>query len=94
MKVRYSPRTISDLAGIADYLIKHGPRGARSVDRSIQKAIDLIAAFPGSGRILEQRPTIRIMPVGRHPYLVFYTLREKEIDIRHSARAPIDPAGL
>ena len=74
MRVRYGPRAIGDLAGIADYLVKRSPRGARSVDRGIRKTVDLIATFPGSGRALQQRPAIRVMPVGRHPYLVFYTI--------------------
>ena len=97
MKVRYSPRAIGDLASIADYLVTRSPRGARSVDARIRKTIDLIAAIPGSGRVLEQRPAVRVMPVGRHPYLVFYTLSEDQIlilHIRHGARSPVDPAKL
>jgi plasmid stabilization system protein ParE len=97
VKVRYSARAVSDLARIADYLIERSSQGARSVDRSIQRTIDLIAAFPGSGRTLEQRPPIRVMPVNRYPYLIFYTMRADEIvilHVRHGARAPIDPAQL
>jgi plasmid stabilization system protein ParE len=40
---------------------------------------------------------VRVLPVGRYPYLVFYTLRDDEIvilHIRHGARAPIDPSEL
>jgi plasmid stabilization system protein ParE len=59
--------------------------------------IDLIAAFPGSGRALEQRRSVRVMPVGRYPYLVFYTIGEDEIvilHVRHGARAPVGPDDL
>lgn len=97
MRVCYSPRAISDLAGIAAYLVKRSPRGAESVDRGIRKTVELIAAFPGSGRALEQRPAVRVLPVGRYPYLVFYTVREDEVvilHIRHGARARVDPSQL
>lgn len=97
MKVRYSPRAVRDLAGIADYLVERSPRGAQSVDHGIRKTVDLIAAFPGGGRALEQRPTVRVMPVGRYPYLVFYTIVKEEIvilHVRHGARAPVSPDDL
>ena len=97
MKLRYSPRAMRDLAEIADYLTARSPKGAASVARRIRKTIDLITGFPGAGRRLEQRPAVRVMPLGRYPYLVFYTLRDDEIvvlHVRHGARKPADPSRL
>jgi toxin ParE1/3/4 len=97
VRLRYSPRAARDLADIADYLTARSPRGALAVDRRIRKTIDLIAAFPSAGRQLEQRPAIRVMPIGRYPYLVFYTSRNDEVvilHVRHGARRPIDPSEL
>jgi plasmid stabilization system protein ParE len=97
VKLRYSPRARRDLAEIADYLTARSPKGALSVERSIRKTVDLVAAFPGAGRRFDQRPTVRVMPLGRYPYLVFYTLRDDEIvilHVRHGARKPIDPSRL
>jgi toxin ParE1/3/4 len=97
VNARYSSRAIRDLADIAEYLVKRSPSGAQSVERRIRKTVELIAAFPGSGRTLEQRPAIRVMPVGRYPYLVFYTLSGDEIvilHIRHGARKPVDASEL
>jgi toxin ParE1/3/4 len=97
VKLRYSPRARRDLAEIADYLTALSPKGALSVERRIRKTIDLIMAFPGAGRRLDQQPAVRVMPLGRYPYLVFYTLREDEIvilHVRHGARKPIDPSWL
>jgi plasmid stabilization system protein ParE len=97
VKLRYSPRARRDLAEIADYLTARSRKGALSVERRIRKTIDLIAAFPGAGRRLDQRPAVRVMPIGRYPYLVFYTLGDDEIvilHVRHGARKPIDPGRL
>jgi hypothetical protein len=56
--------------------------------------IGLVAHFPGSGRRLEQRPSVSVIPLGNYPYLIFYTTSGGELvvlHIRHSARKPIDP---
>ncbi|HEY1245687.1 MAG TPA: type II toxin-antitoxin system RelE/ParE family toxin [Hyphomicrobiaceae bacterium] len=97
MNLRYSPRARRDLAEIADYLTARSPNGALSVERRIRKTIDLITAFPGAGRRLDRRPAVRVMPLGRYPYLIFYTLHDDEIvvlHVRHGARKPIDPSRL
>jgi plasmid stabilization system protein ParE len=97
MKVRYSPRAVGDLIEIGDYLSERSPAGARSVEAKIRATVQLLADFPDSGRSLEQRPQVRVIPVVRFPYLVFYTVVEDELfilHIRHGARAPIDPNEL
>jgi toxin ParE1/3/4 len=97
MNVRYSPRAISDLIGIADYLADKSPNGARSVELAIKSTIQLISEFPGSGRVLAQRSNVRVMPLSRHPYLVFYTINTNAtviLHIRHGARRPVDSKSL
>ena len=97
MKVRYSPRAVADLGTIADYLTKRSPQGARAVERAIRTTVALIADFPGCGPAVEQRPNVRVLPVTRYPYLVFYTVADNAVvvlHIRHAARKPIDPAAL
>ena len=97
MNLSYSPRAVGDLADIADYLVARSPRGALSVESSIRKTIDVIVAFPKAGRALEQRSHVRVMPLGRYPYLLFYTVRGDEVvilHIRHGRRKPIDPREL
>lgn len=67
MTVRFSPRAISDLIGIADYLVPRSPEGAKSVEAAIHRTLELIATFPRAGRVVKQRPNVRVMPVGRYP---------------------------
>jgi plasmid stabilization system protein ParE len=97
VKLHYSPRAARDLAEIAEYLTARSRKGALSVERLIRKTIDLISEFPGAGRRLDQRPAVRVVPLGRYPYLVFYTLRDDEVvilHVRHGAREPVDPDRL
>jgi plasmid stabilization system protein ParE len=97
MKVRYSPRAVQDLAGIADYLAQRSPAGARAVESAIRSTVRLLEAFPGSGRALEQRPAVRVVPVTRYPYLVFYASADDSVvvlHVRHGAREPVGPGEL
>jgi plasmid stabilization system protein ParE len=97
VRVIYSPRAISDLIEIANYLNARSPAGALAVEQRIRRTIALLAEFPGVGRPLEQRSQVRVMPLGRYPYLIFYTISGDELSIlhvRHGARKPIEPESL
>ena len=97
MKLRYSPRAVRDLAAIGDYLRERSPTGAQAVESKINATIGVLAAFPESGRALTERPQVRVMPVVRYPYLVFYTVSRDELlilHIRHGARVPVAPDEL
>ena len=97
MTVRYSPRASADLIVIADYLTERSPRGVRSVEAKIRATIELLGIAPGSGRALEERPEVRVLPVVRYPYLIFCTMEADDVyilHIRHAARAPVRPDQL
>ena len=97
MRVRYSPRANADIIGIADYLTERNPAVARAMEQAIRAAVDLIGEFSGAGRAVDQRPNVRVMPVRRYPYLIYYTVRAGELvilHIRHGARAPVKPEEL
>ncbi|MBX9825014.1 MAG: type II toxin-antitoxin system RelE/ParE family toxin [Xanthobacteraceae bacterium] len=90
MKVRYSARARADLAAILDYIDEKSPRGAWNVKRALQRTIELIGEYPHVGRSCGEQQA-RVVPVGRYPYLVYWTVEEGEVwvvHIRHSARAP------
>ena len=91
MKIAYSSRAVADIASIADYLIECSPQGALAVERRIREVVNHLAEFPGMGRELAQRPSVRVMPLGRYPYVIFYTARDGELivlHIRHGSRMP------
>lgn len=89
--------TVGDLAEIGDYLAERNPAAAASVERRIRAVVDLVARFPASGPILEERADVRVMPLGNYPYRIFYTAFADELiilHIRHTAREPVDPDDL
>lgn len=97
MRATYSPRAVADVIDIAAYLKVRSPAGARAVEQRIHRTVALLAEFPGAGRALQQRPQVRVLPLGRSPYLIFYTLSGEELTvlhIRHAARQPVDPERL
>lgn len=97
MKVRYTPRALDDLAEISKYLIERNAPAADAVGTSVRTVVSLLREFPASGRVLERRPTVRVIPLVRYPYLIFYTVTEDEIavlHVRHGARRPVEPNEL
>jgi plasmid stabilization system protein ParE len=50
MKVRYTPRALSDLRSILEYIDERNPRGTQNVKRAIRKTIELIGEYPEGGR--------------------------------------------
>jgi plasmid stabilization system protein ParE len=70
---------------------------AVSVERRIRTIVELIAQFPSSGRMLEERPGIRVIPLGNYPYKIFYAVAGGELiilHVRHGARESIEPGEL
>jgi len=88
MIVRYTRRAQGDLARILNYLDARSPRGALSVRLAIKRTIDTIGKNPNIGRLIP-KGAVRGAPVGRYPYLIFWTVEAGEIwvlHIRHGAR--------
>ena len=78
MIVRYTRRAQGDLAKILNYLDERSPRGALSVELAIKRTVDTIGQNPNIGHPTG-REAVRGMPVGRYPYLVFWTVEFGEI---------------
>jgi addiction module RelE/StbE family toxin len=89
-KVRYTPRALGDLDGIFEYIAPENPRAALTVKARIRDRIESLAQFPASGPETAERG-LRMLPVGRYPYLIFYEIDEAAkavaiVHIRHASR--------
>jgi toxin ParE1/3/4 len=95
VRVRYTPCARSDLEAILQYIDQRSPLGARKVKRAIQKTIELVAEFPEAGRRSGEQAT-RVLPAGRYPYLIYWTVEGGEawiLHIRHARRRPWQGTG-
>ena len=89
MRIRYTSRARRDLQSILEYLDERNPLGALNVKRILESTLKLIGQFPDSGRLATQR--VRVLPVGRYPYLIYWTIERGEawvVHIRHASRQP------
>lgn len=90
MKVRYTPRARGDLSAILQYIDARNPRGGLNVKRAIRKTIQVIGEFPEGGRRAGEEGT-RVLPAGRYPYLIYWTVEAGEVwlvHIRDARRRP------
>ena len=88
MRARLSPRAISDLDSIREYLLPRSPQGAESVRLAMAETIALLEQFPGAGRE-STISGVRVIAVARYDYLIYHRTGTDEVSIlhiRHGAR--------
>jgi len=90
MRVRYTDTALRELDEIFAYIAKHNAAAAASVVGRVENLIVQLAEFP----LLAQETDVagvRKFPLGRFPYVIYYTVEQDEVvilHIRHSARRP------
>jgi|ERR1043166_8385920 plasmid stabilization system protein ParE len=92
MKVEYTDRAIADLRKIsADSRAAFGDRVASSLEARIQAVVSHIAEHPEAAPRVVERPGMRMFPLIRYPYRIFYRVlddRVRILHIRHTSRRP------
>jgi plasmid stabilization system protein ParE len=91
MRVAWTDAALRDLDDIADYLLIHYPAVAPAFKRRLQTVIRRVARWPESARLSANRPGVRVVPLGRYPYKLFYRVTRETVEvlhIHHSARRP------
>lgn len=91
MTVEYSRRAVADILDIADYYERNGVRGAGPlISARIAEVIARLSAWPESGRLVARERGLRVVPLVRYPYLVFYEVPRpgmvRILHIRHASR--------
>jgi plasmid stabilization system protein ParE len=90
MTDRFTPQARDDLVGILEYLDERSPPGARNVKAAIRRTIEVIAQFPDVGRLAGEEQ-VRVLPAGRYPYLIYWSVESDGpwiVHIRHAMRRP------
>ncbi|HEY4774951.1 MAG TPA: type II toxin-antitoxin system RelE/ParE family toxin [Xanthobacteraceae bacterium] len=92
MKIEFTNRAVRDLREISAYSRREfGDRVAAALEGRLREAVAQIARAPESGPRVEQRPGMRVVPLVRYPFKVFYRIvgdTVRIVHIRHTARRP------
>jgi plasmid stabilization system protein ParE len=93
VKVVYTDPALRDLDEITAWLKQHYPALGRAIKRRLDVVVAHIARWPESMRFSMHRPGVRVAPLGRYPYKIFYRVHEDTIEIlhvHHTSREPWD----
>ena len=90
MKVRYSETALRELDEIFVYIHERNRSAAVTVVDRIRRLTSLIGELPLIGHLTDEEG-VRMMPVVRYPFLIFYTLNDETnevviLHVRHAAR--------
>jgi toxin ParE1/3/4 len=95
-RLKFTRRARDDLADIREYLLERSAVGADNVRAHIAGTLDYLADFPLIGRATDC-PGVRVLPLRRYPYLIFYAVIGDDVvvlHIRHASRRPPEAGEL
>ncbi len=93
MTVVWTDEALRDLEEIAAYVLVNYPSVGPDLARRIRAVVAWIGHWPESARRSARRPGVRVVPLGRYPYRIFYRIEGDAVQIlhiHHAARRPWD----
>jgi addiction module RelE/StbE family toxin len=87
--VRWTDQAFDDLDAACEYIARDAPRSADALAVRITRAIQRLADFPRSGRIVPERSEDDIREVIVQHYRIIYRVRDDLVEIitiHHGAR--------
>jgi len=92
MRSEFSRRAVSDIRDIAAYYAhSDNPAVGEAVAARIHEVVERLLLAPQSGRPLAERPGVRVAPLLRYRWNIFYAVSGETvriIHIRHTSRRP------
>jgi toxin ParE1/3/4 len=72
MRIVFTDEALRDLDEILDFIAAHYPTIASSFQQRLRAVVQRIGKWPKSAEEVEQRPGVRVVPLIRYPYKIFY----------------------
>ena len=92
MKIEFTNRAVRDLREISGYCRKQfGDRVTAALEARIRDVATDIAVYPERAPRVEGRAGMRVVPLVRYPFKIFYRIVSdtvRIVHIRHVARRP------
>lgn len=90
MKVIWTATALRDLNEITAYVLTHYPAIASALDRRIRLVAGRIGRWPESARRSAHGEGVRVAPLGRYPYRIFYRVTADAVYVLHVHHAARD----
>jgi toxin ParE1/3/4 len=87
--VVYTDQALDNLDGILAFIASNYPTVAAAFEKRLRTVIARIGAWPESAQEVEERPGVRVVPLIRYPYKIFYRVTTEAAEIlyiHHAAR--------
>ncbi len=93
MNVRWSETALAEIESIFAYIHERNRTAASAVVKRIEDLIALLAEFPLMGHLADE-DGVRVLPVVRYPFLIFYAINQTAqeiviLHVRHGAQEPL-----
>jgi toxin ParE1/3/4 len=88
MKIRYTETSLVEIDEIFAYISERNADAAARVVARVEQTIANLGDYPELAQTADEA-NVRRMPVGRYPFIVFYTIEANEVvilHVRHAAR--------
>jgi toxin ParE1/3/4 len=89
MKVIYTDEALRDLDEILTFVGSNYPSIAAAFQQRLRSVERRIGEWPMSAEAVIQRPGVRVVPLIRYPYKIFYRITSEAVEIlyiHHAAR--------
>ena len=90
MKVVWTESALADLDEILAYTAANYPSLIEPLERRVRATVARLARWPHSARSVEERSGVRVVPLVRYPYRVFYRVDGETVELLHIHHAARD----
>jgi plasmid stabilization system protein ParE len=83
MKLVFTDEALRDLDDILTYINLHYSGVLPAFELRLRAVLDRLISFPESAQEVLQRPGVRMVPLLRYPYKIFYQVSGDTIEVLH-----------
>ena len=83
MRVVYTDEALRDLEDILRFIAAEFPAAYQSFELRLHAIERRIGEWPASAREVAERPGVRVVPLIRYPYKIFYRVTADAVEILH-----------
>ena len=83
MRAIYSDSALADLKNILTYTAENFPYQLTSLKQQIGAVVERIEMWPQSARIVSNSDGVRVVPLLRYPFKIFYVVEADQIVLLH-----------